>query len=172
MSYEVLPHPADVRFRATGPTLADAFAEVVRAFADISESRGGERERHEVEVESEDGEALLFDFLARLILIQEVEGCAVTRAEDVTAEATDDGYRLTATVVGGPIEEALFDVKSPTYNEMRVEQRVGSGGDGADGNGAGCDGAGGDGADGNGSGGSGGDGAGDGEWVLEATLDI
>lgn len=146
MSYEVLPHPADVRFRATGPTLADAFAEVVRAFAEISESRGGERERHEVAVESEDGEALLFDFLAELILIQEVDGCAVTRAEAVTVDPTDGGYRLTATVVGGPIEEALFDIKSPTYNGMRVEKLDKVGGEVV--------------------------GDADDEWVLEATLDI
>lgn len=141
MSYEVLPHPADVRFRATGPTLGDAFAEVVRAFAEISESAGSEVERHAVAVESEDREALLFDFLAQLILLQEVEGCAVTRAEDVSVTETDDGHRLAATVVGGPIEEALFDIKSPTYNGMRVE-REGTGENG------------------------------DGEWVLEATLDI
>lgn len=147
MSYEVLPHPADVRFRATGSSLADAFAEVVRAFAEISESRGGERECHEVTVASEDREALLFDFLAQLILLQEVEGCAVTRAEDVTVEATDDGgFRLAATVVGGPIEEALFDIKSPTYNEMRVA-RADDVGDGSRERT-------------------------DGEWVLEATLDV
>lgn len=136
MGYEILPHPADVRFRATGPTLAAAFEAVVDAFADLSEGGATETQRHELHVESEDGEALLFDFLARLILVQEVEACAVARAESVDVEErAGGGYALSAVIRGGPIEEALFDIKSPTYSRMIVEER-------------------------------------DGEWVLEATLDI
>lgn len=136
MSYEILPHPADVRFRATGATLAAAFESAVDAFAELSEGRAADAQRHEVRVESEDGKALLFDFLARLVLLQEIEECAVSHAESVTVEErADGGYVLSATIRGGPIEEALFDIKSPTYSRMIVEER-------------------------------------DGEWVLEATLDI
>ena len=122
MGYELLSHPADVRFRATGPTLADAFGEVVRAFAAVSEGPGGTTVRHDVSVESEDGEALLFDFLAELVLLQSVDDVAVTRVEDVSVRSTDAGYRLEATVLGAPIEEPLFDVKSPTYDAMRVDR--------------------------------------------------
>ena len=125
MSYELLSHPADVRFRATGPTLDEAFAEAVRAFADISESPGGTDVRHEIRVESEDREALLFDFLAQLVLLQEVEEVAVTRADTVDITPVDGGYVLDAVVSCGPIEGPLFDVKSPTYSEMRVEETDG-----------------------------------------------
>ncbi|MFC5972421.1 archease [Halomarina salina] len=122
MSYELLSHPADVRFRATGPTLEAAFAEAVRAFADVSESHGGTDVRHAVHVESEDREALLFDFVAQLILLQEVEAVAVTRADSLEITAREGGYDLDASILGGPIEGTLFDVKSPTYSEMRVEE--------------------------------------------------
>jgi SHS2 domain-containing protein len=122
MSYELLSHPADVRFRTTGPTLDAAFAAVVEAFAAVSDGDGGTDRRYPVRVESEDREALLFDFVAELVLLQELEGVAVTRAEELTVEATDEGYALEATVRCGPIEDALFDVKSPTYSEMRVEE--------------------------------------------------
>lgn len=135
VSYELLPHPADVRFRATGATLDAAFAEAVRAFADIAESHGGTDVRREVRVESEDRQALLFDFLARLVLLQEIDEVAVTRADTLRITAVDGGYALDAVVLCGPIEGTLFDVKSPTYSEMRVEET-------------------------------------EGEWVLEATLDI
>lgn len=135
MSYEILPHPADVRFRASGPTLEAAFSAVVDAFADLSEGAGVDGQRHEIRIESEDGEALLFDFLAKLVLLQELEECAVSHAESVDVEEREEGYALVSTVRAGPIEEALFDIKSPTYSQMVVEKR-------------------------------------DGEWVLEATLDI
>lgn len=121
MSYELLSHPADVRVRTTGPTLDAAFAEVVRAFAAVSESPGDTGSRHEVTVESEDREALLFDFLAELILLQQVDEVAVARAEDLTVTPTDGGYRLDATVLGSAIDDPLFDVKSPTYSGMRIE---------------------------------------------------
>lgn len=122
MGYELLSHPADVRFRATGATLDAAFAAVVEAFADVSDGDGGTDLHHRVRVESEDRAALLFDFLAELVLLQELEGVAVTRAEELAVEATDGGYALDATIRCGPIGEPLFDVKSPTYSEMRVEE--------------------------------------------------
>jgi SHS2 domain-containing protein len=126
MPYEILPHPADVRLRATGPTLEAAFEDVVLAFAELSETPASDAQRHEISVESEDGEALLFDFLAELILLQEVEECGVSRADGVTVdERPGGGYVLGADVLGGPIEEALFDIKSPTYSRMIVEERDG-----------------------------------------------
>ncbi|MFC7158085.1 archease, partial [Halomarina halobia] len=49
VSFELLSHPADARFRATGATLEEAFAESTRAFAAISEEAattpGGSRSR-------------------------------------------------------------------------------------------------------------------------------
>lgn len=124
MGYELLSHPADVRFRATGPTLAEAFVSAVDAFADLAGGPAEGDERRRVRVESEDREALLFDFLGDLILHQEVEGVAVVGAEAASVERGDDGYVLEATVVGAPIdpESPLFDIKSPTYNGMRVEE--------------------------------------------------
>ncbi|MFD1514676.1 archease [Halomarina rubra] len=122
MGYELLSHPADARFRARGPSLDDAFVEAVRAFAAIAEGGEAADSRREVHVESEDREALLFDFLADLVLLQELEGVAVVDAADCTVSTTADGYALDATLLVAPIEEPLFDVKSPTYSEMRVEE--------------------------------------------------
>lgn len=124
MGHEILSHQADVRFRATGPTLADAFVAATEAFADLAGGPTDGDERHRVRVESEDREALLFDFLGELILLQEVEDVAVGGAEGATVEARESGYALEATVVGAPIdpESPLFDIKSPTYNGMRVEE--------------------------------------------------
>ena len=70
MSYEILEHTADAKFKAVGETLEDAFSSTVDAFADIAGGEGGNT-RHKFEVESESLEALLFDFLDELIYLQD-----------------------------------------------------------------------------------------------------
>ncbi|XVH33697.1 archease (plasmid) [Haloferacaceae archaeon DSL9] len=128
MSYTILDRPVDVKFRATGRTLEDAFGTVVPAIAAIVGGDGGGRSdgpevRREVRVGSESKEALLFDFLDRLIVMQDVEGCVISRAEWLTITEDDDAYALAAMIVANPISitESGLDIKAPTYSEMRVE---------------------------------------------------
>lgn len=128
--YEILEHTADAKFRVEGDTLEDALGEVVVAFADVvgtDEAIGGESEdetRIEITADSENLEALVFDFLDRLIYTQDVEGVAVVTAETVTVEETETGYSLTALVKAVPLTvvSGLTDIKAPTYNDMRVEE--------------------------------------------------
>jgi Archease protein family (DUF101/UPF0211). len=58
MSYEILSHSADEKFRATGESLEEAFSEAVKAFGEIvgSDPEAGEY-NHTIEVESENQEA-------------------------------------------------------------------------------------------------------------------
>ncbi|MDY6780202.1 MAG: archease [Halobacteria archaeon] len=126
--YELLDHTADVKFRARGGTLEEAFEESVEAFSDIVRE-GTEVElpedvdSTEVEISSENPEALLFDFLDRLIYVQDVEGVLVTEAREVGIRERGDDLRLRAVLGTTPItsEMALLDIKGPTYNDMRVE---------------------------------------------------
>jgi len=120
MTYEMLEHTADVGFRATGETISDAFESATRAFADIVayEDPSDATDEVRVEVEAEDTEALLFDYLARLIYVQDVEGIVVV---DADAEATDDPPRVVATLSVAPLRRGLMDIKAPTYSEMRAE---------------------------------------------------
>lgn len=120
MTYEILDHTADIGFRATGETLGEAFESATRAFADIVayEDPPEPTDEVHVEVEAENLEALLFDYLDRLIYTQEVEGVVVVGAE---AEATDDPPRVEATLSVAPLRRGLMDIKAPTYSEMRAE---------------------------------------------------
>ncbi|QLG61135.1 archease [Halorarum salinum] len=126
MSYELMEHPADVGFRTTGGTLDEAFAEVVRAVSDLvgANPTGRPSVAREVDLEARNREALLFDFLDRLILFQDVEDVAVTHADPLVIEESGSGYRLSATVHATPIpsEEPLLDLKAPTYSGMRIER--------------------------------------------------
>jgi len=121
MSYEILEHTADVGFRATGETLGEAFESVTRAFAEIVsyEKPPEPTDELSVEVEAENPEALLFDYLARLIYVQDVEGVVIADA-DVTA--TEESPRVEVTLHVAPARRGFMDIKAPTYSEMVAER--------------------------------------------------
>lgn len=122
MTYEILEHTADVGFRATGETLAAAFESATRAFAEIVSYENPSEPTDEVRVEAEadDPEALLFDYLDRLIYTQDVEGVVVV---DADVEADEDALRVDALLHVAPIGDgAYLDIKAPTYNEMLAEE--------------------------------------------------
>ncbi|MFB6209789.1 MAG: archease [Candidatus Nanohaloarchaea archaeon] len=128
--YEILSHTADEKFRAEGKSLEEAFSRSVEAFAEIvgADPDAGEY-RHSLNIESEKLESLLFDFLDRLIFLQETEGVVVCHAEDIEIEEMQSGHSLEATVWADPITEGASyqDVKAPTYNEMKVDYEKGEG---------------------------------------------
>lgn len=130
MSYEILSHTADAKFRATGDSIEEAFSEAVKAFGEIvgTDPEAGDT-RHKIEVESENHEALLFDFLDELIYLQDATNIAVCHAEDLEIEEVEEGYSLKATIWTDVItaDMNLLDIKAPTYNEMNVEYERGEG---------------------------------------------
>jgi len=77
MPYEILEHTADLRFRVTGRSLADAFAEAALA---VSETMApgctpGDVVRT-VELSADDHEELLADFLSELLYLADAESIA------------------------------------------------------------------------------------------------
>lgn len=122
--YEILEHTADAKFRATGDTLENAFRSAVDAFSEIVSGGEPGRYHHEIEVESESLESLLFDFLDRLIFVQETEEVIVAQADELEIEELKPGYRLKARLETETIDpgSAYQDIKAPTYNEMKVEE--------------------------------------------------
>jgi SHS2 domain-containing protein len=77
MPYEVLEHTADLRFRVTGRTLPEAFAEAARAVCETMAPNctPGAAVRR-IEVESPDRETLLLDFLSELLYLADAESLA------------------------------------------------------------------------------------------------
>jgi len=130
MTYEILDHPADVKFRAIGDTLSAAFLEVVEA---VSELVGGEPDTdqpavtRELVLDAQSLEALLFDFLDQLILFQDIEDAVVTTATDLEIDEAENGYRLSAVIHARPIpaDQPLLDIKAPTYSQMLVKENGG-----------------------------------------------
>jgi SHS2 domain-containing protein len=127
MGYEILRHTADEKFRAEGDSLEEAFKHATKAFSDIVKGGAGET-KHTIKIESESHEALLFDYLDKLIFLQDTESIVVSHAKNIEITEKHNKYTLTADIITDPITTGTTytDVKAPTYNEMKATYENGA----------------------------------------------
>lgn len=123
--FEILEHSADEKFYAEGESKEEAFSEAVKAFAEIV---GGNTEgmyHHKIDVESENLEALLYDFLDELVFLQDSETVVISYAEELSLEEKKESWKIQAKIAVDNItsDMSLLDIKSPTYNEMKVDYK-------------------------------------------------
>lgn len=132
MTFELRDHTADVAVEATGDTLSALFAAVADGLAAASaESIPDAGDRFEFEVAAEGREALLFDYLDRLIYERDVRfvlpadhRCTVVEPGDGEGTANTGEWRLAADARGVPLDAvAAREVKAVTYSEMALERR-------------------------------------------------
>lgn len=123
--FTLLDHTSEIGFEATGTTLDTAFAHAGQALfetmTDIDDLSA--EDDLTFSVESENLEALLFDYVDELIYIAQAKQFLI-RSFDITISETADGYRLDGTGYGEPIREdlRLQEVKAPTYSDIVVEE--------------------------------------------------
>jgi SHS2 domain-containing protein len=80
--YEWLNHTAEIELRVVAPREEDVFADAADAFGRYVElDRGGERVRHELDLEAPDRGALLVALLEELIFLADTEGFVPDRTE-------------------------------------------------------------------------------------------
>ena len=140
VTYELRDHTADVAVEATAPTLSALFASVAEGLTAAScesvPAEGGER--FALEESAESREALLFDYLDRLIYERDVRlvlpadhecrvippaGVADGDEGDGTAEV-DEPWRAEASARGVPLDAvSAREIKAVTYSEMTLERR-------------------------------------------------
>jgi SHS2 domain-containing protein len=134
MGYELREHTADVAVAATGETLGAGFGAaadgMAAAMAATWPETGGER--REIAVTAESREALLFDYLDRLIYERDIRSVLpvdntgrVERPADDPESGTDEGgWAFTGTYRGVPLAAVdARDLKAVTYAEMTVERQ-------------------------------------------------
>jgi SHS2 domain-containing protein len=124
--FEWVEHPSDIGFRAYGKTLAQAFENAALALFEImvDTSKVEPRERVEIELEAEDEQALLYDWLDRLLYFRDARGLVLSRFE-VELSTSRGGLRLRARAWGERFDPARHPertaVKAMTYHMMRIE---------------------------------------------------
>ncbi len=126
MGYELREHTADVAVAATGPDLGATVAAVADGMtAAMAETVPAGGERAELTVTAESREALLFDYLDRLIYERDVEGVLPVE-HDATVESGGEGdpeeaWTVAASYRAVPLAAvSARDLKAVTYSEMEL----------------------------------------------------
>ncbi|GAB3697802.1 archease [Halorubrum pallidum] len=141
MTYALRDHTADIAVEAAGDSLSALFASVADGLTAAScESIPDTGERFDLTVRAEGPEALLFDYLDRLIYERDVRlvlpadhRCSVSAshsAEDDGTDAADSEDRedatwtIDASARGVPLADvSAREIKAVTYSEMTLERR-------------------------------------------------
>lgn len=122
-SFELIDHTADIGFRAYGKDLKEAFENAAKGMFSlvVDLEKVSPRQEFDVEVEAEDREALLVEWLNELIYLFEVEHVVLKDFHIVSWEE----HRLQARVRGESIDEARHQIetaiKACSYHMLKVE---------------------------------------------------
>mgnify|MGYP001172713301 CR=1 FL=1 len=119
--FKFLPHTSEIKFKAWGKTLNEAFENSVLAFAEFvaNENKLKASKGKVVTISGDDRESLLYNFLEELISLIDSEEFVV-----VKATVTLRGNNLLAEIYGDDASnyKGIQNVKAPTYSEMYVKQ--------------------------------------------------
>lgn len=130
MSYRYLEDiaTADVAFEATGSDLTELFTAAADAVTNVMVADLGtidNEEEIEFQVEHEDLEMLLFNFLQELIFFKDAK-MLLLRVSSVTIEKTGSGHRAAAKSWGEELNrekhDLIVDVKAVTMYRFKLEE--------------------------------------------------
>jgi SHS2 domain-containing protein len=122
MSFEEIPHTADVKIRARARTLGALFSDAFLALMQVvyGDDRSGKQSR-QIQIESADTESLLLDFLSEVLFVSEVEDLVFSHA-DISLK----GLQLTAVLYGEPFDRARHaggtEVKGISYSGLSISR--------------------------------------------------
>ena len=118
---------ADLGVEAKGKSLEEAFKEGAKGLYNIMVDidKVDKKEKIEFEIEGEDLEELLYNFLNELLFYTDVENLVFSDF-DVKIEKDNNGYRLKCIAYGEKINKEKHnikeEVKAVTYHMMEVKQ--------------------------------------------------
>jgi SHS2 domain-containing protein len=125
--YEYLPHTADVKFRAYGKTMEEAFTNAVFAMFNVMVETDGveEKIKKTIKAEGDDLPALLQNFLEQFIILLDTDNFFLSKVGSIEIREKYGVHSLNATVIGDEAknyETIGPQVKACTYNSMLVEK--------------------------------------------------
>ena len=122
--YELIEHTADIGLRANGETLVEAFANAaIGMFSLMSElDKVGETQSRQIDIEADDIEGLLFEWLNSLLYRFDVEMLLFKRFDIIELE----DKKLSAICYGEKYDASRHSlrmgVKSATYHQLEVDR--------------------------------------------------
>lgn len=128
--FKFVEHTADVKVKCWGPTLEEAFSQAAAGLmATITPNLAliDKRVERTIQVESEDKEALLYDFLSEFLFLFDVEGLVFGEIKVQSIEKRGEEFSLEASLQGEEFNkdkhEYGTEVKAITYSYMKIEQQ-------------------------------------------------
>ena len=125
--FEFLDHTADTQSHSWGRNLEEAFSQCVLSLMTVIspnlELISPEMEKF-IQIEAEDKEALLFDFLSEFLYIFDVEGLIFHEIKHIQIEKINHKYQLKAMVSGEKFDlnkqQIGTEVKAITYSFIEI----------------------------------------------------
>lgn len=120
--FKFLEHTADVKFRAYGNSIEEAFSNAALALGETmtKDTRIKAKIKKRVKVEGKDDSALLYNFLEEFLFLYDSEGFVLAKIANIKI----NDRKLEAEVIGDKARISN-DVKAITYNSMFVKKEKG-----------------------------------------------
>ncbi|HHE36605.1 MAG TPA: archease [Candidatus Woesearchaeota archaeon] len=129
MRYEYLDHTADLKIRAYGGTLEEAFINtVIGAFDFLTDTSKVERTiKKKISITANRINSLLYDFLEELLFLLDTEGFILAEIKDMRIIEGEGTFSLSCTALGDKYKryEVKGNIKSVTYSEMSIKKYQG-----------------------------------------------
>ncbi len=128
--FRFLEHISEAYIEAYGKNLEEAFEYAAKAMFEVmtDTSKVEARVEEDVEVEGEDKEALLMEWLSELLYRYGAKNMVYSKFK-VSIEKTDEGYRLKGKAWGEEFDPqkhpSRTEVKAVTYSLMEIEEKEG-----------------------------------------------
>lgn len=130
VGFRFLDHTADVQVESWGPTLEEAYSQTALGLmTTISPNLNliSPLVQKVIQIEAEDKESLLFDFLSEFLFIFDVEDLIFCEIAIESIKKKQDKYLLKANVKGERFNkkkhEIGTEVKAITYSFMNIEEK-------------------------------------------------
>ena len=128
MSFEYIPHTADVKFKSKGKNLNEVFSNAALAtyniLIDVKKIKLNKKKKFKLESKSR--ESLLYDFLERLIILIDSEDFIGGKVNKLKI-SKDKNYLLEVDISGDDISnyDTHGDIKAATYSDMEIVENRG-----------------------------------------------
>jgi SHS2 domain-containing protein len=131
MKYRFFEHTADMGVEAEGDSIEEAFSATALGLEDMITdiTKVGAEIKKEINVESEDYNSLLYDFLEQFLILFDSEELLFSKVEVKSISESDGKYKLEAIAYGEKFDsekhESKTHVKAVTYHGMEVKEESG-----------------------------------------------
>lgn len=127
--FEYLDHTADLKIKATGKTIEEAFENTAKAGTNFLTNVDKIKPvmKRKIKVSSKRLQTLLYDFLEELLILIDIEGFLFSKAESIKIStegfSKDKIYSLDCIALGDHYKnyEMKGDLKAVTYSDMSIE---------------------------------------------------